>query len=68
MVKSLIIAALAVAGALAGCTEVETCQQRNQRLSRVVNIESRQMVQDLDAILLLDRESNLAQWYTRGGY
>jgi transcription termination factor Rho len=52
----------------AGCTMVETADQRNRRVSHVLDMDTRMMVQDLDTILLLDHNTRLTRWHAYVGY
>ena len=60
--------ALAVSSVLSGCTLTETAQERNRRIRNVAALQMRMMVEDIDAFLLLDRNSQLASWNTQVGY
>ena len=56
-----------VIGMLAGCTMSETSDQHAQRLHQQNELQMRMLVEDLDAVLLLDRTSSLSDWTTRIG-
>jgi len=62
------IAVLAISGALSGCTLTETAQERNRRIRNIASLQMRMLVEDIDAFLLLDRNSQLASWNTQVGY
>jgi hypothetical protein len=66
--KGILIAAiLCIAGLLAGCTMSESAQERDQRIKQQWALQMRMMVEDIDAVLLLDRSSTLSQWDTYVG-
>jgi len=61
--KGIFIAAiLCLAGLLAGCTMAESAQERDQRIKQQWALQGRMMVEDIDAVLLLDRTSTLTEW------
>ena len=62
-----ITAVLCVIGLLAGCTMSETAEEHNRRLRQQTAMQMRMMVEDLDAVLLLDRTSSLTEWHSRIG-
>jgi len=64
----LILLAVTLAGLLAGCTMVETPSEHARRVVNVMEVDMRMAAEDLDYILLLDRNSRLSQWHTRVGY
>jgi hypothetical protein len=68
MPRLLIAAIILVATFFAGCTMVETADQRNRRVSHIMDMDSRMLVQDLDTILLLDRNTRLTRWHAYVGY
>ena len=68
MKASLVAAVLSLVVFLAGCTLVETAEQRDRRIRQSSDLQMRMAVHDIDAILLLDRSSSLNEWFTRVGY
>ena len=68
MKKCLMVLVLCLSGFLAGCTLVDTADERNRRIAQSWNLQERMMIDDIDAYLLLDRNSYLTPWYTRVGY
>lgn len=65
--KGILIAVLCVAGFLAGCTMSESAQERDRRIRQQMALQMRMMVEDIDAVLLLDRSSRLTEWHARIG-
>jgi hypothetical protein len=64
----LIAAVLCIAGFLAGCTVTETAAEHDRRIRRQTDLQWRMMMDDIDAVLLLDRSSKLSEWYTHQDY
>ena len=48
---------------MAGCTMVEDPQEHYRRLARNMDLESRQMVEDLDTLIMADEPSQLTPYY-----
>jgi hypothetical protein len=66
--KTLLVAMLLSLGILlGGCTMTETPTERNQRIVRGADIQSREMVEDWDVFWLVDRPTYLSPWYVRTG-
>ena len=68
MMKCLMTLVLCLGSILAGCTLVESADERNRRIAQSIDLNMRMAVADFDAILLLDRNSRLSPWYTKVGY
>jgi hypothetical protein len=68
MKGALIAAVLCVAGFLAGCTVTETAAEHDRRIRRQTDLQWRMFTDDLDAVLLLDRNTKLTDWYTHMDY
>ena len=68
MMKCLMTLVLCLGSILAGCTLVETSDERGRRIAHLTDLQMRMAVYDFDAILLLDKNSTLTQWYTHVGY
>jgi hypothetical protein len=63
--KGILIAAIVcLAGLLAGCTMAESATERDQRIKQQWALQMHMMVEDIDAVLLLDRSSSLSEWDT----
>ncbi|MCJ7544865.1 MAG: hypothetical protein MUP47_09960 [Phycisphaerae bacterium] len=65
MKGTLIAAILCVVGFLVGCTMSESADEHNRRLRQQAALQMRMLVEDVDAVLLLDRSSSLTDWHTR---
>ncbi|MDD4889307.1 MAG: hypothetical protein PHU85_05205 [Phycisphaerae bacterium] len=48
---------------LAGCTMNEDPQDHGRRIARGADLESRQMIEDIDYLLLVDQPSKLTPYY-----
>jgi len=68
MARLLIVVVLLAAGFLGGCGMVETADQRNRRISHILDMQSRMMVDDIDTILLMDENTRLTRWHSQVGY
>ena len=68
MKGSLVAAVLSLVVLFSGCTMVETAEQRDRRIRQSDDLQMRMAVHDIDAILLLDRNTSLTEWFTRVGY
>ena len=57
---------LCVVFCLSGCrTMVRTDQEQIRKYSRMSEINRRLLVEDIDAIFLFDKSTNLTRWYMR---
>jgi hypothetical protein len=67
MLKYSIMAILLGVTVLAsGCqTMTSDSEQQIRKYSRIADLNRRMLADDVDAILLLDRPSNLSQWHVR---
>jgi len=52
---------------VAGCTPVDTADERSFRILAGWNIQSRQAVEDFDTIMLFD-QSRMSLWHAYTGY
>ncbi len=68
LVSFVLTGVVALSGVFSGCTLTETAQERNRRIRNVVALQMRMLVEDIDAVLLLDRNSQLSSWNTQVGY
>jgi hypothetical protein len=55
--------AMPLIGAMAGCTMVEDPQEHYRRLSRNFDLETRELVEDLDTLTMYDEPSHLTPYY-----
>ena len=65
MVRAFVIGLLVICGAfLAGCqTTTRNEEQQIRKYSRIADINRRMFAEDMDAIFLLDRPSDLTHWH-----
>ena len=62
--KMVIIGVVLVAVCIGGCqTMTRDSDQQAQKYSRISELNRRMLAEDIDAILLLDRPSNLTPWH-----
>ena len=52
----------------AGCTLVDSADQRSRRMIQTVDIQNRQIIADWDYVWLSERNSNMTPWHPRVGY
>ena len=67
MLKKLLIISLVCMGMmLCGCqTLTRDPEQQNQKYSRIADLNRRMLAEDIDAILMLERQSNLSPYHIR---
>ncbi|MGA2265720.1 MAG: hypothetical protein ABSH10_04750 [Phycisphaerae bacterium] len=53
---------------LTSCTMVETTAEHERRQNRQQNLQLRMLVDDVDAVLLLDRSDSMTRWYNHFDY
>jgi hypothetical protein len=53
---------------VSGCTTGETYAERSFRITQSWDIDSRLMMDDIDDILLIDKNSTLSFWHQRTGF
>lgn len=46
-----------------GCTMTESKAQRAHRIDVVIDYEARQLVEDIDYVLMIDHPSRLTKWH-----
>ena len=67
--KSFVIAMLVcLAALLSSCTVTETTAEHYRRMNRQQDLQLHMIVDDTDAVLLLDRSSSMSKWYTNLDY
>ncbi|MDY6912848.1 MAG: hypothetical protein SVT52_00080 [Planctomycetota bacterium] len=68
--KTLLMVIVLAVGSLlvAGCTLMDTAEQRNRRVGQTADFQNRMLVEDWDYFWLFERNSRLTQWHPRTGY
>ena len=67
--KKLLVWMVLIAGSfLAGCTPVDTAQERNARVNQISDMQMKMLVDDWDAFWLYDQNVRLSRWSPRIGY
>lgn len=67
MKKLFLLVVLAVSF-MGGCGVVDEANERNSRMKVGLEYQSRQLVDDMDYWLLIDRSSNMTQYHPRAGF
>jgi uncharacterized protein YceK len=66
--RNVLVLLIVTLAMLAGCTMVETPSEHARRVTNIMDLNMRMAAEDLDYILLLDKNSRLNQWHVRTGY
>ena len=60
---------LTLAGFLGGCQTLSSDKEMQiRKYSRISDLNRRMLHEDVEAIMLLDRPSNLSRWHVRNSY
>jgi hypothetical protein len=63
---SILLGCLTALTVLTGCNGmVQTYEDRKNTYSRVLDTDTRQLVDDWDTFWMADRQTRLTEWYTR---
>jgi len=50
---------------LAGCSQTKSYREREHTWARAVETDMKQLVEDIDYLLLMDRPTRLSRWHER---
>lgn len=64
----LLVCALLAGCFMVGCTPTETAQERNLRISRVFDMNLRELVEDHDRVMLFERNQPGNLWSPHVGF
>ena len=65
----LLLAALVLTTMLmSGCGVINTPEERLHRHEQILDLQARMFIDDLDYLMLMERNSYLCEWYPRVGW
>jgi len=61
----LLLAGVGLAASQGGCTQTHSYKEREHMWQQVVDTDLKQLVEDIDYFLLMDRPTRLSRWHER---